>query len=330
VGRPDLAQQGNTLTVNDLAGMLYESLHTKIVPLADDVIVYPAHGPGSSCGKNLGPETQSTIGGEKQTNYALRAENKEEFIKAVTEGIMPPPQYFPVNARINKEGYESLDAVLQNLQPLSVAQFKAAAQQDDTIMLDTRNAELFIKGFVPGSVSIGLEGRFAEWAGTLLPFNKTLILITEPGLEKESAIRLARVGFEHFGGYLQGGFEAWRKAGEEIDLVIDVDVDEVAIDLPFDENMIIVDVRKEVEFADGHVKDAVNIPLDNLTDPASMANILDTDNLYVHCGGGYRSVIACSLLKREGIHNIRNINGGYTALKASSKLEFEKNVEALN
>ena len=330
VGRPDLAQQGNALTMNDLAGMLYNSLHTKIMPLADDVIVYPAHGPGSSCGKNLGPETQSTIGGEKQTNYALRAENKEEFIKVVTEGIMPPPQYFPVNARINKEGYESLDAVLQSLQPLSVAQFKAAAQQDDAIILDTRHAAVFIQGFVPGAISIGLEGRFAEWAGTLLPFNKTLLLVTEPGQEKESAVRLARVGFEHFGGYLQGGFEAWRKAGQEIDLVIDVDVDEVLMDMPFDDNLVIVDVRKEVEFADGHVKDAVNIPLDNLTDPGSMANILDTDNLYIHCEGGYRSVIACSLLKRQGIHNIRNINGGYAALKASGKLEFEKSVEVLN
>lgn len=331
VGRPDLAQQGNELTMNDLAAMLYDSLQSKIVPLADNVIVYPAHGPGSSCGKNLGPQTQSTIGEQKRDNYALKAASKEEFVTAVTDGIVAPPQYFPVNARINKEGYESLEALLQkSLTPLSVTTFKQTAQKDNVIILDTRNAKVFVQGFVPGAISIGLEGRFAEWAGTLLPFNKTLLLVTEEGQEKESAIRLARVGFEHFGGYLEGGFEAWQKAGEEIDIVIDVDADEVAMDIPFDEKLIIVDVRKEPEFADSHVKDAVNIPLDTLVDPASMANINDTDNLYIHCAGGYRSIIACSLLKREGIHNIRNINGGFAALKAIDSIEFEKSVEALN
>ncbi len=330
VGRPDLAQQGNELTTEDLAGMLYESLKTKIVTLADEVIVYPAHGSGSSCGKNLGPQTQSTIGEQKQTNYALLAANKEEFIKAVTEGIVAPPQYFPVNAMINKQGYESLDAILQNVVPLTVTAFKEQAQKDGMIILDTRNANVFINGYVPGSISIGLEGRFAEWAGTLLPFDKTILLITDEGQEKESAIRLARVGFEHFAGYLAGSFEAWQKAGEQIDIIINVDADEVAMDIPFDEKLIIVDVRKEPEFADGHVKDAVNIPLDTLTDPASMANINDTDNLYIHCAGGYRSVIACSLFKREGIHNIRNINGGFSALKEIGTIEFEKSVEALN
>jgi len=330
VGRPDLAQQGNELTMNDLAGMLYNSLQTKIVPLADDVIVYPAHGPGSSCGKNLGPQTQSTIGEQKRDNYALKAESKEEFITAVTDGIVAPPQYFPVNARINKEGYESLDAVLENVKPLSVVAFKQSAQKENTIILDTRHAGTFVQGFVPGSISIGLEGRFAEWAGTLLPFNKTLLLVTEEGQEKESAVRLARVGFQHFGGYLQGSFEAWQKAGEQIDIIIDVDADEVAMDIPFDEKLIIVDVRKEAEFADNHVKNAVNIPLDTLTDPGSMANINDDDNLYVHCAGGYRSIIACSLLKREGIHNIRNVNGGFAALKKIDTIEFDKTVEALN
>lgn len=331
VGRPDLAQDGNSLTMFDLAGMLYNSLQNKIVPLADNVIVYPAHGPGSSCGKNLGPQTQSTVGEEKQSNYALKAENKEEFIKVVTDGITAPPQYFPVNAKINKAGYESLDGILQkSQQPLSVAEFKALAKQDNVIILDTRNAQTFTHGFVPGSISIGLEGRFAEWAGTLLPFDKTLILVTDEGQEKESAVRLARVGFQHFGGYLKGGYQAWQKAGEESDIIIDVDADEVAMDLPFDERMIVVDVRKEAEFADNHVKDAVNIPLDTLTDPGSMANINDTDNLYVHCAGGYRSIIACSLLKREGIHNLRNINGGFTALKEIDSIEMEKTVEALN
>ena len=331
VGRPDLAQEGNLLTVNDLAGMLYNSLQNKIVPLPDSVIVYPAHGPGSSCGKNIGPQTHSTIGEEKATNYALKAATKEEFIKAVTNGITAPPQYFPVNAKINKEGYESLDAVLQKaLVPLTIAQFKKLTQQSSPIVLDTRNANVFMHGFVPGSISIGLEGRFAEWAGTLLPFTKTIVLVTDKGQEKETATRLARVGFQDFGGYLKGGFEAWQKAGEEIDIIIDVDADEVAMDIPFDENLVILDVRKEPEFADGHVKDAENIPLEHLIDPASMANIEDTDNLYVHCAGGYRSVIACSLLKREGIHNLRNINGGYAAIKEIAKIKTEKSVEALN
>jgi len=331
VGRPDLAQDGNTLTMADLAAMLYDSLQTKIVPLADDVIVYPAHGPGSSCGKNLGPQTQSTIGEEKQNNYALKATTKEEFIKAVTEGIAAPPNYFPINAKINKEGYESLDGILQKaLVPLTVAAFKKLIAGDDIIILDTRNANIFMHGFVPGSISIGLEGRFAEWAGTLLPFNKTFALVTDKGQEKETAIRLARVGFQNFAGYLKGGFEAWQKAGEEIDIIIDVDADEVAMDIPFDERLVVIDVRKEPEFADGHIKDAVNIPLETLIDPASMANIEETDNLYVHCAGGYRSIIACSLLKREGIHNLRNINGGYAAVKATEGIETEKSVAALN
>lgn len=331
VGRPDLAQDGNELTMFDLAGMLYDSLQTKIVPLADDVIVYPAHGPGSSCGKNLGPQTQSTVGTEKETNYALRAGDKEEFIKAVTDGIVAPPQYFPVNARINKEGYDSLDEILQKSQEaLSVPAFSELIKNDDIIIVDTRNAQTFIQGFVPGSISIGLEGRFAEWAGTLLPFDKTLVLVTEEGQEKESAVRLARVGFQHFAGYLKGGFEAWQKAGEQIDIIIDVDADEVAMDIPFDDHMAIIDVRKEAEFADGHVKGAFNIPLETLIDPGSMADINDTDNLYIHCAGGYRSVIACSLIKRQGIHNLRNINGGFAALKQTKGIDTEKTVEALN
>lgn len=331
VGRPDLAQDGNDVTMYDLAGMLYDSLQNKIVPLADDVIVYPAHGPGSSCGKNLGPQTQSTVGTEKETNYALKAANREEFIKVVTDGIVAPPQYFPVNARINKEGYDSLDEILQKSQEaLSVQAFKELTDKDDIIVVDTRNAQTFINGFVPGSISIGLEGRFAEWAGTLLPFDKTLVLVTEKGQEKESAVRLARVGFQHFAGYLAGGFEAWQKAGEQIDIIIDVDADEVAMDIPFDDRLAIIDVRKEAEFADGHVKGAFNIPLESLTDPGSMADINDTDNLYIHCAGGYRSVIACSLIKRQGIHNLRNINGGFAALKETKGIETEKSVEGLN
>ncbi len=332
VGRPDLSQKGETLTMQDLAGMMYESLQKKIIPLADDVIVYPAHGPGSSCGKNLGPETYSTVGNERQTNYALRAETKEDFIQVVTEGLQVPPQYFPINAQINKQGYESLDAVLEKgLKPLSVKEFKALGEDvDNVIILDTRRAATFTQGFIPESISIGLEGRFAEWAGNVLPFDKKIMLVTEPGKEKESVIRLSRVGFEKFAGYLDGGYEAWKKASEKIDLIIDVEPDELLIDLPFDENLVVIDVRKEVEFAEGHVKGAINIPLNNFTDPGSMANIEDKDNLYVHCAGGYRSVIAASLMKRQGIHNLHNVLGGWNKIKELEKVKVEKSVEVLN
>lgn len=328
VGRPDLGS-GN-MTSEELAGMLYESLQTKIIPLADEVIVYPAHGPGSSCGKNLGADTSSTIGEQKKTNYALAPQPKEEFVKSITEGLTEPPQYFHVNAKINKEGYESIDHILQKgLTPLSVEDFKSKIAEDE-IILDTRPASVFTQGFVPGSVSIGLEGRFAEWAGSLLPFDKPMSLVTEQGKEKETVIRLARVGFSKIEGYLNGGFEAWKQAGEKIDLVIDIETDEFAMDLPFDDRILVVDVRKEAEFADGHVKGAVNIPLDNMTDPGSMANIEDTDNVYLHCASGYRSVIAASLLKRQGIHNIRNILGGWAKIKDEAKIETEKEVAALN
>ena len=330
VGRPDLAQKGAELTMDDLAGMMYESLQSKIIPLADDVIVYPAHGPGSACGKNLGPNTYSTIGTEKQTNYALQAKTKEEFIKSVTEGLAAPPQYFPINAKINKEGYDSLDNVLQQgLRPLSVDEVKKAIDEN-VILLDTRHASVFTQGFIPGSIFIGLEGRFAEWAGSLLPFNQPMIILTEEGKEKETLIRLARVGFSKVIGYVKGGFEAWKAAGEEIDLIIDVEADELAMDLPFDPNIVIVDVRKHAEYANGHVKDAHNIPLDEMIDPGVMASLEDEQNIYVHCAGGYRSVIASSLLKRQGIHNLRNVLGGWNKIKEQEKIETEKENSVLN
>jgi hydroxyacylglutathione hydrolase len=330
VGRPDLAQKGADLTMQDLAGMLYDSLQQKIVPLADDVIVYPAHGPGSSCGKNLGPHTFSTIGEEKQTNYALKAADKASFIEAVTDGITAPPGYFPINAKINKEGYESLERVMeQGLQKLSIADFKQYSK-DDALILDTREASAFVQGFVPGAVFIGLEGRFAEWAGSLLPFDKNILLVTEAGKEKETVVRLARVGFDKMVGYLDGGFEAWQAAGEPIDLIIDVEADELAMDLPHDKNLVVLDVRRETEYADGHVAGAVNLPLNNMADPGSMGDIEDKHNLYVHCAGGYRSVIASSLLKRQGIHNLRNINGGWGKIKEEKKIEVVKEKQVLN
>ena len=331
VGRPDLAQKANEITMQDLAGMLYESLQKRIMPLADDVLLYPAHGAGSSCGKNLGPETFSTIGEQKATNYALQPQSKEEFIRSVTEGLAAPPQYFPINAKINKEGYESLDSVLEKgLQPLSIAAFKEKIK-NNLFILDTRNSSDFINGFVPGSVSIGLDGRFAEWAGSLLPFDQPMILVTEKGKEKESIVRLARVGFDKIEGYLDGSYEGWLAAGEKIDMIIDVEADEMAMDIDFDPNMVIVDVRKPNEYADGHIKEAINIPLDTLTDPGSMANMDDNHNIYLHCAGGYRSVIASSLIKRQGIHNIRNVTGGFARIKElSDKFDIEKEAAVLN
>ncbi|MBS4044616.1 MAG: MBL fold metallo-hydrolase [Chitinophagaceae bacterium] len=332
VGRPDLAQKGNEITMEDLAGMLYESLQAKIMPLADEVILYPAHGAGSSCGKSLGKETFSTIGEQKQNNYALNQATKEDFIKAVTEGLAAPPNYFPINAKINKEGYESLTKVLEDgLKALSINDFKEIANQDGVLILDTRNATTFTLGFIPESISIGLEGRFAEWAGSILPFTKKIILVTDEGKEKESIVRLARVGFANFGGYLKGGFEAWQAAGEKVDLIIDVEADELAMDMPFDENLVILDVRKETEYANGHIAEAVNIPLVDLTDLGKMADFEDNQNIYIHCAGGYRSVIAASLIKQQGIHNVRNVLGGFSAInELKDKFTFEKSAEVLN
>ena len=330
VGRPDLAQKDADITMNDLAGMMYESIHAKLFPLADGVIVYPAHGPGSSCGKNLGPNTQSTIGEEKRLNYAMKAATKEDFIKQVTEGINTPPLYFPINAQINKEGYDSLDDLLvQGMTALSVNTFKQLIQ-DNAIILDTRHADVFTQGFVPGSVFIGLEGRFAEWVGSLLPFDAPIILVTEIGQEKETIVRMARVGFDKVKGYLNGGYPAWKNAGEPIDMIIDVEADELMMDLPFDNNLVVIDVRQPTEFADGHLAEATNIPLNDMNDPASMANLEDTQNLYVHCAGGYRSVIASSLLKRQGFHNLRNIAGGWAKIKEQEKVEIVKEKSLLN
>lgn len=330
VGRPDLAQKANEITTSDLAGMMYDSLQRKILPLADNVIVYPAHGPGSSCGKNLGPDTSSTIGEEKKFNYALKAASKEEFIKVVTDGITPPPSYFPINAKINKEGYDSLDEVLElAMRPVTVEKLKELLNTD-IILLDTRPSSVFTEGFIPGSISIGLDGRFAEWAGSILPFDVPLFLVAEPGKEKESIIRLARVGLDKVQGYLQGGYEAWKESGEISDLIIDVEADELMMDIPFDPNLVVIDVRKPIEFAEGHLKDAVNIPLSDMIDPASMANIEDNQNLYVHCAGGYRSIIAASMLKRQGIHNLRNVVGGWGKIKEQEKVKIVKESSVLN
>lgn len=317
VGRPDLFS-GN-LSKEELAGMMYDTLQNKIKTLNDNITVYPAHGPGSSCGKALGPETFSTIGTQKATNYALQEMSKEEFIKTVTTGLSAPPVYFPINARINKEGYDSLDNVYATaVTPLSIAEFKAAAK--DAIILDTRPSTIFTSGFVPGSISVGLDGRFAEWAGTMLPFDQPLVLVAEAGKEKESITRLARVGIDNVRGYLNGGYEAWADAGEQIDMIIDIEADEFAMDFPHDVNLEVVDVRKTSEFDIAHVRGARSMPLDSMTDPLNIALIDDEHNLYVHCAGGYRSVIAASILKRHGYHNLRNILGGFGKIKNEKKI----------
>jgi len=328
VGRPDLSS--GDMTAEELAAIMYDTIQTKILPLADTVLLYPAHGPGSSCGKNLGPNTFSTIGDEKKSNYALQPQTKENFIKAVTDGLAEAPRYFPINALINKEGYESLDTVKEKaLVPLSVADFKNKMNRDVTV-LDTRPGNVFIEGFVPGSIFIGLEGRLAEWAGSIVSFEKPILLITETGKEEETVIRLARVGFSRFEGFLQGGFEAWQNAGEQIDMVITIEADEFAMDLPHDTKLQAIDVRKETEFAEGHVKGAINMPLTDLTDTAMIAGLDDDQNLYVYCGGGYRSVIASSLIKKQGIHNLRNIAGGWGSIKEEKKIPTAKDARVLN
>ena len=330
VGRPDLSQKGET-TSEELAAILYHSLQTKIMPLPNHILVYPAHGAGSSCGKNLSSDTFSTLGAQKETNYALQPQTVEAFVAAVTNGLSAPPPYFPINAKINKEGYDSLDTVLKTaLQPITPKALKALIDADaDIIILDSRFATVFTQGFIPTSIFIGLESRFAEWAGNVLPFNKQLIIVADIGKEKETAIRLSRVGLDNAIGYLEGGFEAWQLAGYKTDMIVDIEADELAMDLKFDEKIVVLDVRKETEFAMEHVKDAENFPLQNINDALAMALITDDEQYYVHCAGGYRSVIAASILKRQGLHNLRNVLGGFIAIKQVEGITFAKEEAAV-
>ena len=323
VGRPDLAA-GSSLSQEEMAGLLYDSLHKHITSLPDSVLVYPAHGAGSACGKALGKETFSTVGTQKESNYALQAQSKEAFVAEVTEGLAQPPAYFGMNIALNKQGGKALQEVMETAnRGLSIAGFKEAVEAGAWIV-DTRDSTVFTLGFVPDSVSIGLDGRYAEWAGSLLPFDASLVLVTAAGKEEESIVRLARVGLDKVVGYLEGGYEAWAAAGEPLDMIIDIEPDEFMMDLPHDPNLEVLDVRKPGEFAGGHVTGAANVPLDTLTDPLVVAGVPEERNLYVLCGGGYRSVIAASLLKRQGIHNLRNIVGGWGALKDIKGLPVEK------
>lgn len=312
VGRPDLAQKAATITQEELAGILYDSLRNKIMTLADEVIVYPGHGAGSSCGKNMSKETVGTIGDQKATNYALRANmTKEEFVAEVTDGLSAPPAYFPENVRMNKMGYESLDKVMEKgLRPLSPDAFEAAANETEALVLDTRHQNTFIKGFVPQSIFIGIDGSFAMWVGALiLDINQPILIIADPGREEEVVTRLSRVGYDNSIGFLEGGFDAWKAAGKDVDTLDQVTAEE----LKGIEGATIVDVRKQGEYLSEHVVDAVNVELDYFND--QMASVPQEGTFYVHCAGGYRSVIAASILKARGYHNMVDVAGGFKAIK---------------
>lgn len=312
VGRPDLAQKAATMTQEELAGILYDSLRNKIMTLADEVIVYPGHGAGSSCGKNMSKETVGTIGDQKATNYALRANmTKEEFVAEVTDGLSAPPAYFPENVRMNKMGYESLDKVMEKgLRPLSPDAFEAAANETEALVIDTRHQNTFINGFVPQSIFIGIDGSFAMWVGALiLDIKQPILIIAEPGREEEVVTRLSRVGYDNSIGFLEGGFDAWQAAGKDVDTLDQVTAEE----LKGIEGATIVDVRKQGEYLSEHVVDAVNVELDYFND--QMASVPQEGTFYVHCAGGYRSVIASSILKARGYHNMVDVAGGFKAIK---------------
>ena len=312
VGRPDLAQKAASITQEDLAGILFDSLRNKIMVLADDVIVFPGHGAGSSCGKNMSKETVGTIGEQKATNYALRSNmTKEEFVAEVTDGLLPPPAYFPENVRMNKTGYESLDKVMErSLRPLSADAFDAAANETEALILDTRHQDAFIHGFIPQSIFIGIKGSFAMWVGALIPdIKQEILVVADPGMEEEVLTRLSRVGYDNCIGFLDGGFDAWKGTGKKIDTLPQV----TAKELKDISDATVVDVRKSGEFLSEHIIDAIHVELDSIND--HMASVPQEETFYIHCAGGYRSVIAASILKARGYHNMVDVAGGFKAIK---------------
>lgn len=314
VGRPDLAQKAAHMTQEELAGTLFDSLRTKIMPLADDVIVYPAHGAGSACGKNMMKETVDTLGNQKKMNYALRADmTRDEFIKEVTDGLLPPPQYFPLNVKMNKEGYEDIDKILERgTQALTPEAFEVAANETGAIVLDVRHQDDFAKGHVPRSIFIGLDGSFAPWVGALVAdVKQPILLVTPEGREEETITRLSRVGFDHTLGYLKGGIDAWKAAGKEVDTVESVSAEELKKRI--EKGVPVYDVRKETEFQAEHVENAHLTPLDYIND--HLSEFPEKETFYVHCAGGYRSMIASSILKSRGIHNLVDVAGGFADIK---------------
>jgi hydroxyacylglutathione hydrolase len=323
VGRPDLAQHVIAdLTQEKLANHLFDSLRNKIMPLSDDIIVYPGHGAGSACGKNMSKETTDLLGNQKKTNYALRPDmNREEFVKELLTGLTPPPGYFPQNVLMNIKGYDSIDTVMERGQrPLSPAAFDAAANETDALVIDTRKPEVFVKGFIPNSVNIGIDGQFASWVGTLVPdVKQNLLIIADLGREEEVITRLARVGYDFCIGYLEGGFEAWKAAGREVDTIESVGVDVVAAKMAAGETVNLLDARRKSEYDSEHVIGAENTPLDYLNN--SMAQINRDKTYYVHCAGGYRSVIFISALRARGFNNLIDVAGGFKAIKDSGKFK---------
>jgi glyoxylase-like metal-dependent hydrolase (beta-lactamase superfamily II)/rhodanese-related sulfurtransferase len=322
VGRPDLAQKSD-ITMEDLAGFLYNSLRTKIMTLPDDLTVYPAHGAGSACGKNMSKETYDTLGHQKEVNYALRANmSKEEFVKEVTDGLLPPPAYFPLNVMMNKKGYDSITEVIKRgTQSLSPEAFEAAANETGALILDTRAPQTFAAGFVPNSINIGIDGGFAPWVGALIPdIKQQLLIVADEGREEEVVTRLARVGYDHAIGFLAGGYKAWQSAGKETDSIKSISADELAAAMKNDSSALVIDVRKPGEYSAEHIADVDNLPLDFINE--NMASVPKDRPVYVHCAGGYRSMIYTSILKARGYDNLIDVKGGYKTIKDSGKFEL--------
>jgi len=327
VGRPDLAQKVSAdLTEDMLAGFLYDSLHNKIIPLADDIIVYPAHGAGSACGKNMSKETTDTLGNQKKTNYALNpALSREQFKKEVLTGLVAPPAYFPLNVLMNIQGYDSIDKVLERGQhALTPAAFEAAANETSALILDTRNVQTFAAGFVPNSINIAIDGSFAPWVGAMIPdIKQEILLVTDEGREEEVITRLARVGYDFTIGYLKGGIAAWKDAGKELDQIESIPVDETLKRANLGEGEII-DVRKNSEYLSEHIVGVENAPLDFINE--SMLKINKDKTYFVHCASGYRSMIFISTLRARGYENLIDVQGGFKAIKESEKFKLSEYV----
>nr|MBP7273521.1 MBL fold metallo-hydrolase [Saprospiraceae bacterium] len=331
VGRPDLAQKAANMTQEELAGLLYESLYNKILPLANDLTVYPAHGAGSACGKNMMKETVDSLGNQKKMNYALNQPNKEAFIKAVTDGLLPPPAYFGMNVAMNKKGYDSFDDVLKHgMKSLSVSEFEVVAESTDALILDTRSDKEFAKGFIPQSINIGLSGDFAPWVGALIvDVKQPILLVTDLGKEQEAVTRLSRVGFDNVLGHLGGGFETWLNAGKETDTVNRITSEQFASEVQIGSNKI-VDVRKESEYAAEHVEEAYSKPLAYIN--SWVNDINPQEHFYLHCAGGYRSMIAASILQARGYRNFTEVEGGFNAIAKTDipKTDFVCQSKVLN
>ncbi len=322
VGRPDLAQKSN-VTIQDLAGFLYDSLRSKIMILPDDLIVYPAHGAGSACGKNMSKETYDTLGHQKAVNYALRLDmTKEDFVTEVTDGLLPPPAYFPLNVMMNKKGSDNIsDVMKRGTQALSADAFEIAANETGALLLDTRAPQTFAKGFIPNSINIGIDGAFAPWVGALIPdIKQQMLIIADEGREEEVVTRLARVGYDHAIGFLSGGFNAWKIADKEMDAIVSITADELSVEVKRDSDFLVIDVRKPGEYSGEHIADVDNFPLDFINE--NMSTVPKDRPVFVHCAGGYRSMIYTSILRARGYTNLIDVKGGYKTIKDSGKFEL--------